>query len=103
MSIMRDSMPSATFIAPMDPTRRRQLSVLMRRRHFLQSATLLSALSTADFATAATGFDYAALKGRARALVPATPESAADENVVYQWTPPSMAERAVALDLASTE
>ncbi len=40
----------------------------MRRRDFLQSAALLSALSTADFATAATGFDYASLKGRARAL-----------------------------------
>ena len=40
----------------------------MRRRDFLQSAALLSALSAADFATAATKFDYAALKGRARAL-----------------------------------
>jgi glucans biosynthesis protein len=40
----------------------------MRRRDFLQSAALLSALSAADFATAATQFDYAALKGRARAL-----------------------------------
>lgn len=40
----------------------------MRRRDFLQSAALLPALSTADLAAAAATFDYAALKGRARAL-----------------------------------
>jgi glucans biosynthesis protein len=40
----------------------------MRRRDFLQSAVLLSALSTADLRAAAAPFDYATLKGRARAL-----------------------------------
>ena len=40
----------------------------MRRRDFLQSAVLLSALSTAERAAASPEFDYAALKGRARAL-----------------------------------
>jgi glucans biosynthesis protein len=43
----------------------------MRRRDFLESTLLLSALSTADFAAAATTFDYAALKGRAQALAEA--------------------------------
>jgi glucans biosynthesis protein len=40
----------------------------MRRRDFLHSALALSALSTAKLAPAATAFDYAVLKGRARGL-----------------------------------
>ena len=40
----------------------------MRRRDFLQSALVFSALSTSGLATGADAFDFAALKGRARAL-----------------------------------
>jgi glucans biosynthesis protein len=40
----------------------------MRRRDFLQTAVMLAALSRADLASSAGGFNYAALKGRARAL-----------------------------------
>jgi glucans biosynthesis protein len=56
----------------------------MRRRDFLQSAALLAALSTADCATAAAGFSYAALKGRARALADAAyrlPEQLAPQSL----------------------
>ena len=40
----------------------------MRRRDFLQSALVFSALSTAGLATGADAFNFATLKGRARAL-----------------------------------
>ena len=40
----------------------------MRRRDFVKSALVLSALSRADLAVSATAFDYAVLKGRARML-----------------------------------
>ena len=40
----------------------------MRRRDFLQSALVLSALATADLAAKPAPFDYAVLKGRARGL-----------------------------------
>jgi periplasmic glucans biosynthesis protein len=40
----------------------------MRRRDFLQSTLMLSALAHADLAFSADTFDFAALKGRARAL-----------------------------------
>jgi glucans biosynthesis protein len=40
----------------------------MRRRDFLESALVLSALATTDLAAKPAAFDYAVLKGRARAL-----------------------------------
>ena len=43
----------------------------MRRRDFLQSALVLSALSSADLTAAPAQFNYAALKGRALALADA--------------------------------
>ena len=43
----------------------------MRRRDFLQSALVFSALSTAGLATGADAFNFATLKGRARALASA--------------------------------
>src|ERR1044072_3609115 len=49
----------------------RWLCVLMRRRDFLQSALALSALSSAGLSAATAEFNYAALKGRARALAQA--------------------------------
>src|SRR4029079_267152 len=51
--------------------RARWLCVFMRRRDFLQTAVMLAALSRAELAASAAAFNYAALKGRARALAPA--------------------------------
>ena len=62
-------MPSALVTSPPDTTKTEPL--MLRRRDFVHSALLLSTLSTTDLVLAAAApqpFDYATLKGMARAL-----------------------------------